>query len=121
MRPARVCGIIAAFVCAVISHPCPTSYATELHPNGYTISQVIQLALQHNPKMKGAEAALEQSRNQRVTAGAYRIPPSPGPSAEDRFAILEPGSPSPNGLLQWSSRWSGWASERPDNAPLRQA
>src|SRR4029078_9309307 len=51
---------------------------TELHPNGYTISQVIQLALQHNPKMKGAEAALEQSRNQRVMAGAYLNPPITG-------------------------------------------
>lgn len=74
MRPALVCGTIAAFVCVVISHSCPTSYAAELHPNGYTLNQVIQLALQHNPKMKGAEAALEQSRNQRVTAGAYLNP-----------------------------------------------
>jgi len=74
MRPARVCGMIAAFVCAVISHSFSTGYAAELYPNGYTLNQVIQLALQHNPKMKGAEAALEQSRNLRVTAGAYLNP-----------------------------------------------
>ncbi len=74
MRPALVCGIIAAFGCAVIFHSFPMSYATELSPSGYTLSQVTQLALEHNPKIKSAEAILEQNRSQRIMAGAYLNP-----------------------------------------------
>ena len=74
MRPALVLEVIVAFGCAVIANSCPTSYAAELHPSGYTLSQVILLALQHNPKIEGAEAVLEQSRNQRVIADAYLNP-----------------------------------------------
>lgn len=74
MRPALVCGILVAFGCAVISRSCPTSYAFELSSSGYALNQVIQLALEHNPKMERAEAVLEQSRSQRVTAGAYLNP-----------------------------------------------
>jgi cobalt-zinc-cadmium efflux system outer membrane protein len=40
----------------------------------YTLTTVIDLALQHNPMMNGAEAVLEQSQGQRVTAGAYLNP-----------------------------------------------
>ncbi len=74
MRPALVCGIIAAFGCAMITGSYRKGHAEELSPSGYTLSQVIQLALQRNPKMKGAEAVLEQSRSQRVTADAYLNP-----------------------------------------------
>ena len=74
MRPALVCGIIVAFECAMISESCLTAHATELSPDGYTLGQVIQLSLQHNPKMKGAEAVLEQSRSQRIMADAYLNP-----------------------------------------------
>lgn len=74
MRPARACSIIAAFGCAMIFGSYLTGHAAEQSPSGYTVGQVIQLALQHNPKMKGAEAVLEQNRSQRVTAGAYLNP-----------------------------------------------
>lgn len=74
MRPALICGIIAMFGCAMISGYYCTGHTAELSPSGYTLGQVIQLALQHNPKMKGAEAVLEQSRSQRVTADAYLNP-----------------------------------------------
>ncbi|MDF0650182.1 MAG: TolC family protein, partial [Nitrospira sp.] len=74
MRPAIGCGIIAAFACAAISCSYLTGHAAELSSSGYTLGQVIQLAIQHNPKMKGAEAVLEQSQSQRVTAGAFLNP-----------------------------------------------
>lgn len=88
MGPALVCRIIAVFGCAMISGPYPTGHATELSPGGYTLSQVIQLAFQHNPKMKGAEAVLEQSRSQRVTADAYLNPTITGSAG--RGAIHDP-------------------------------
>ncbi|UVT19713.1 MAG: TolC family protein [Nitrospira sp.] len=78
MRPAFVCRIIAAFGCAMISGAYPESSATELNSSGYTLSQVVQLALQHNPTMKGSEAVLEQSRSQRITADAYLNPTMTG-------------------------------------------
>ncbi|MBY0249132.1 MAG: TolC family protein, partial [Nitrospiraceae bacterium] len=84
MRPALVCRIIAALGCVMISESYPTADATEFSPAGYTLSQVIQLALQHNPVMNGAEASIEQSRGQQATAGAYLNPSitgSAGPGA----------------------------------------
>lgn len=74
MRPAFVCRIIAIVGCAMIFGSCLTGHTAELSPSGYTLRQVIQLALQHNPKMKGAEAVFEQSQSQRVTADAYLNP-----------------------------------------------
>lgn len=89
MRPALVCSIIAALVCAMISGPYQSG-ATEPHPGGYTLSQVTQLALQHNPRMKGAEAVLERTRSQRVTAGAYLNPTITGSAG--RGSIRDPST-----------------------------
>lgn len=74
MGPALVCRFIAAFGWAMVLGSYSAGYAAELNLSGYTLSQVTQLALQHNPKLKGAEAVLEQSRSQRVMAGAYLNP-----------------------------------------------
>jgi cobalt-zinc-cadmium efflux system outer membrane protein len=63
-------------------------YATELSPSGYTLSQVVQLALQHNPMVNGAEAVLEQNQGQRITAGAYLNPTITGSAG--RGAIQDP-------------------------------
>lgn len=68
----------------------PTAYATELSQGGYTLSQVVQLALQHNPMMNGAEAVLEQSQSQRVTAGAYLNPTISGSAG--RGSIRDPST-----------------------------
>lgn len=86
----------------MISGSYPAGYVAELSPNGYTLNQVIQLSLQHNPMMKGAEAALEQSQGQRVAAGAYLNPtvtraagrgsirdPSAGASITERTITVE--------------------------------
>ena len=88
MGPAFVCRIIAAFGSAMMSGSYPEGYATELNPSGYTLSQVMQLALQHNPTMKGSEAVLEQSRSQRITAGAYLNPTVTG--SVGRGSIRDP-------------------------------
>ena len=88
MGPAFVCRIIAAFGSAMMSGSYPEGYATELNPSGYTLSQVMQLALQHNPTMKGSEAVLEQSRSQRITAGAYLNPTMTG--SVGRGSIRDP-------------------------------
>ena len=88
MRPAFVCRFIVAFGCAMIYGSYPMGHASELDPSGYTLSQVIQLALQHNPKMKSAEAILEQSKSQRVTAEAYLNPTISG--AVGRGSIRDP-------------------------------
>lgn len=87
MRPALACRIIAMFGCAMIFDAYST-YAEELHSSGYTLNHVTQLALQHNPKLKGAEAVLEQSRSQRVTAGAYLNPTISG--SVGRGSIRDP-------------------------------
>jgi cobalt-zinc-cadmium efflux system outer membrane protein len=65
-------------------------YAAELGSGGYTLSQVVQLALQHNPMMNGAEAVLEQSQSQRVTAGAYLNPTISGSAG--RGSIRDPST-----------------------------
>ena len=87
MGPALVCRIIAMFGCVMI-FDAYSAYAEELHSSGYTLNQVTQLALQHNPKLKGAEAVLEQSRSQRVMAGAYLNPTITG--SVGRGSIRDP-------------------------------
>lgn len=90
MRPALVCRIIAALGCVIISESYPVGSAAELGSGGYTLSQVVQLALQHNPLMNGAEAVLEQSQSQRVTAGAYLNPTITGSAG--RGSIRDPST-----------------------------
>ncbi len=90
MRPALVWRIVAALGCAMIFESYPTGYATEPSPGGYTLSQIVQLALRHNPMMNGAEAVLEQSQSQRVTAGAYLNPTITGSAG--RGSIRDPNT-----------------------------
>jgi cobalt-zinc-cadmium efflux system outer membrane protein len=73
-----------------VATPFPASYATELSSSEYTLNQVVQLALQHNPVMSGAEAVLEQSQSQRVTAGAYLNPTITGSAG--RGSIRDPST-----------------------------
>ena len=102
MTPALVCRVIAALACAMISQFDTVGHATELSQNGYTLNQVVQLALLHNPLMNGAEAVLEQTQSQRVSAGAYLNPsltasagrgsirdPSNGVSVTERTITVE--------------------------------
>jgi outer membrane protein, heavy metal efflux system len=120
MRPALICRIIIALGCVMISESYSAGYAAELSPGGYTLNQVVQLALQHNPVMSGAEAVLEQSQGQRVTAGAYLNPTITGSAG--RGAIREPstGVSITERTITVEHRWSGWANAQLDNAPLMQ-
>jgi cobalt-zinc-cadmium efflux system outer membrane protein len=71
MKPVRICTVAILLGLVVVTIP---GYATELSSSEYTLNQIIQLALQYNPVMNGAEAVLEQSQGQRVMAGAYLNP-----------------------------------------------
>jgi len=58
--------------------------ASEPSPATYTLSKVIELALEHNPTIAGAEGLVRQSQGERVAAGAYPNPlisGSTGPGA----------------------------------------
>jgi outer membrane protein, heavy metal efflux system len=90
MRPALICRIIIALGCVMIFESYPAGYATELSQYGYTLNQVVQLALQHNPVVNGAEAVLEQSQSQRVTAGAYLNPTITGSAG--RGSLRDPST-----------------------------
>ena len=60
MKPVFVYTITVLFGLVIVTTPIPAVYATELNSGDYTLNQVVQLALQHNPMMSGAEAVLEQ-------------------------------------------------------------
>ncbi len=99
MTPVLICQITGLLGLVIVAIP---GYATELSSSEYTLNQVVQLALQHNPVMNGAEAVLEQSQGRRVTAGAYLNPtiigsagrgsirdPSTGVSVTERTITVE--------------------------------
>jgi cobalt-zinc-cadmium efflux system outer membrane protein len=68
-----------------------SSYAVASESNSaYTLTKVIDLALQHNPAMDGAEAVLEQSQGQRITAGAYLNPTITGSAG--RGSLRDPNT-----------------------------
>ena len=90
MRPALVRRIIAALGCVMTFVSVPENYANELSPGTYTLSQVVQLALQHNPMMNGAEAVVDQRRGQQITAGAYLNPTLTGSAG--RGSIRDPST-----------------------------
>src|SRR2546430_2774254 len=53
----------------------PSSYAVASEPTAaYTLNAVIELALEHNPTIAGAQGVVQQSRGQQVAAGAYLNP-----------------------------------------------
>jgi cobalt-zinc-cadmium efflux system outer membrane protein len=90
MKPVHICKITVVLGLVIVATPFPASYATELSSSEYTLNQVVQLALQHNPVMSGAEAVLEQSQSQRVTAGAYLNPTITGSAG--RGSIRDPST-----------------------------
>jgi len=90
MKPVFICTITVLLGSVIVAAPFPAGYATELSSSEYTLNQVAQLALQHNPVMSGAEAVLEQSQGQRVTAGAYMNPTITGSAG--RGSIRDPST-----------------------------
>ena len=90
MKPVLICKIAVLLGLVIVATPFPAGYATELSSSEYTLNQVVQLALQHNPVMSGAEAVLEQSQSQRITAGAYLNPTITGSAG--RGAIRDPST-----------------------------
>ena len=85
MIPVLICTVTVLLGLVTVVTP---SNAAEINSSGYTLDQVVQLALHHNPVMSGAEAVLEQSQGQRVTAGAYLNPTITGSAG--RGSIRDP-------------------------------
>jgi cobalt-zinc-cadmium efflux system outer membrane protein len=90
MNPVLICSITVMLGGVIVVAPVPSGYAAEPSLSGYTLNQVVQIALQHNPVMSGAEAVLEQSQGQRVTAGAYLNPTVSGSAG--RGSIRDPST-----------------------------
>ena len=68
----------------------PVARAAEPAPSSYSINQAVQLALERNPALASAEGAVEQSRGQRMVAGAYLNPSITG--AAGRGSIRDPST-----------------------------
>jgi outer membrane protein, heavy metal efflux system len=69
----------------------PSSYAVASEPNAaYTLNTVIELALERNPTIAGAQGAMRQSRGQQVAAGAYLNPSISGSAG--RGSIRDPST-----------------------------
>lgn len=62
----------------------------ELDLKTYNLNKIIELALERSPAITGAEAALEQSQGQRVTAGAFLNPTVTGSAG--RGSIRDPSN-----------------------------
>lgn len=90
MKPVCICTITVLLGSVIVAAPFPAGYATEPGSSGYTLNQVVQLALQHNPVMTGAEAVLEQNQGQRITADAYLNPSITGSAG--RGSIRDPST-----------------------------
>ena len=69
----------------------PSSYAATSESNSsYTLNTVIELALERNPTVAGAQGVVQQSRGQQVAAGAYLNPSISG--AAGRGSLRDPSS-----------------------------
>ncbi len=64
--------------------------AAEPSPTPYSLSTIIELALERSPTITGAQASIEQSRGQQVVAGAYLNPSISGSAG--RGAIRDPST-----------------------------
>lgn len=68
-----------------------STYALASEPNSaYTLNAVIELALERNPTMAGAQGHVRQSRGQQVAAGAYPNPSIAGSAG--RGTIRDPST-----------------------------
>lgn len=68
-----------------------SSHAVASEPNSaYTLNTVIELALERNPSMAGAQGSMRQSRGQQVAAGAYLNPSISGYAG--RGSIRDPST-----------------------------
>lgn len=68
-----------------------STYAMASEPNSaYTLNAVIELALERNPTMAGAQGYVRQSRGQQVAAGAYPNPSIAGSAG--RGTIRDPST-----------------------------
>ncbi|SPP66303.1 TolC family protein [Nitrospira lenta] len=102
MRTGAIHFISTAIFLHILGASLPVSQAAEPSPTPYSLNTIIELALERNPTITGAEASIEQSRGQQATAGAYLNPsitgsagrgslrdPSTGVSVTERTITVE--------------------------------
>lgn len=89
--------LVSIFLIFVLTGSVSASYAasTEIRTEEptlptYELREIIELALERNPVMAGAEGTVQQSRGQRIAAGAYPDPSITGQSG--RGVIMDPST-----------------------------
>ncbi len=104
-------GLITTWVLGVSSAwAAPVAPPPSSPPSAYTLDGVLQLALERNPAVAGAQALLEQHQGQRLQAGAYPNPTVAGQSGSG--SIRDPSSGSSiteyqitlNQPLEWTGK-----------------
>jgi cobalt-zinc-cadmium efflux system outer membrane protein len=89
MIPHRIIVVLMVYWCGGLGG-IGSAGAADPHAAPYSLSEILTLALDHSPVMTGAEAALESSQGQLVTAGAYLNPTVTGSAG--RGSIRDPSN-----------------------------
>jgi hypothetical protein len=89
-QPVLLTITLAASVVGLIALQEATA-AEEGSSHSYSLNDIIDLALERNPAMAGAAAAVRQSRGERAAAGAYLNPSINGSGGRGPFAIRDRG------------------------------
>lgn len=82
--------IVLWFVLVGVLLPREEIRGAEPSPAPYSLNTIIELAFERSPIITGAQASIEQSRGQQVTAGAYLNPSVSGTAG--RGAIRDPST-----------------------------
>jgi len=90
MIPHRVIVLLMVYCLGDLSG-IESAGAVELRVSAYSLSEILSLALERSPVMTGAEAALESSQGQRITAGAYLNPMVTGSAGRGSIRDLNTG------------------------------
>ncbi len=70
----RFFAVTSLAVALTVFTVCSTTHAAGNVPETYTLEGIVQLALEHNPVMTGAQGFIDQQRGQQTAAGAYPNP-----------------------------------------------
>lgn len=84
MIPLVVIPVVLVLCFMNVDHLNTKAWAVEPVATSYSLSQILDIAIERNPLLAGAKGTMEQSRGQQVAAGAYPNPSfitSAGPGA----------------------------------------
>lgn len=86
----RVILLLVACVLVDLRSFDEVALASEPRPTPYSLSEILALALEHNPVMTGMASALEENQGRQIAAGAYPNPTVIG--AAGRGSIRDPST-----------------------------